>query len=101
MRVLVLLLGLAACGGAEAPASIEPAATTDASAAVLDKADQKDGAADKVVTKCPGCMLSMDGKAENALNVDGYELHFCSDSCKMNFDSDREAGMAKITKAVK
>jgi hypothetical protein len=56
-------------------------------------ADAKDGKTDKVVTKCAGCNLSMDGKAEHKLDVHGYALHFCAASCKDKFAKDSDASV--------
>jgi YHS domain-containing protein len=30
----------------------------------------------------------MDGKADHALTVSGYSMHFCSDHCRENFSKD-------------
>ncbi len=64
---------------------------TDKTAAVeakLAEADALDGKTDKVVSKCAGCALGMDGKSEHALEVSGYTLHFCSEDCKTGFEKD-------------
>lgn len=53
--------------------------------AMLAAADAQDGAPDKVVAKCAGCALSMDGKAEHVLAVGDYDLRFCSAQCRANF----------------
>jgi hypothetical protein len=78
----------AAAAPAPAPAP-EAAATPVAGApdeaalqAILASADAVDGTVDKVVSKCPGCRLGMDGHAEHSLLAHGYTLHFCSDTCK-------------------
>jgi len=54
----------------------------------LAAADLADGAADKVVAKCAACRLGMDGSPEHASTHAGYELHFCSEDCKTQFDHD-------------
>ena len=51
----------------------------------LAAADQLDGTADKIVSKCASCALSMDGKKEHSLKVDEYTLYFCSEKCKSAF----------------
>ncbi len=62
---------------------------------VLAKADQVDGTEDHVVSKCPGCALAMDGNEDHALEVEDYELHFCSDRCRDGFkENTAEAVMA-------
>jgi YHS domain-containing protein len=53
--------------------------------AKLAEADKLDGKTDKVIEKCPGCGLKMDGKSEHALEVSGYTMHFCSDTCQKEF----------------
>ena len=51
----------------------------------LAAADRLDGKADKIVTKCASCALSMDGKKEHSLKVDEYTLYFCTEKCKSGF----------------
>ena len=43
----------------------------------LAKADAADGSVDKVVSKCLGCGLAMNGKRDRRHNR-GFTLHFCS-----------------------
>lgn len=111
MLSLALVTLLAACGGGtppapeappvpEAPAAVEatpaaaaPAATVDA--ACLDKADQADGAADKVIHKCANCGLGMDGSDAQASTYEGYAVHSCSEGCKTAFDADPAGVLAK------
>jgi hypothetical protein len=56
--------------------------------AVLAKADLVDGTEDKVVARCPGCGLGMDGSAEHAAHAGDYALHFCTEQCKDAFSTD-------------
>jgi hypothetical protein len=82
---------LAGCGGespppeesasAPAPAEIE---ITPALQAKLAGADLMDGTEDKVVSRCTGCGLAMEGSDEHTVAVGDYELHFCSESCRDN-----------------
>ena len=64
------------------------AVTKAAVEAKLTEADKFDGTTDKVVSKCPSCALEKDGKSEQALEVAGYKLHFCSEDCKTGFEKD-------------
>ena len=64
------------------------AVTKAAVEAKLTEADKFDGTIDKVVSKCPSCALEKDGKSEQALEVAGYKLHFCSEDCKKGFEKD-------------
>jgi len=64
------------------------AVTKAAVEAKLTEADKFDGTTDKVVSKCPSCALGKDGKSEQALEVSGYKLHFCSEDCKTGFEKD-------------
>lgn len=57
-------------------------------AAVLARADKVDGKEDKVVSKCAGCALAMDGSPDHTLKVEGYTLQFCSAECKDKFATD-------------
>lgn len=66
---------------APAPAPSAPAAAPSAETlAKLAKADAVDGKTDKVVSKCAGCALGMDGKAAHAAKLGEYTVHFC-DHC--------------------
>ena len=56
--------------------------------AKLAEADKLDGDADKVIKKCPGCGLKMDGKSEHAFKVEGYTIHFCEAACMEEFTKD-------------
>ncbi|RME39988.1 MAG: hypothetical protein D6788_04345 [Planctomycetota bacterium] len=56
--------------------------------AKLVEADAADGATDKVVSKCAGCSLRMDGSDEYALTAHGFTLHFCSEECRDRFHKD-------------
>lgn len=84
--LLVPALLFAACTAkdqpkVEAPKGDAPkAAITAEITAKLEKADAADGKVDKVVSKCAGCALGMDGKAEHSAKLGDYTLHFC-DHC--------------------
>lgn len=65
--------------------------------AKLAKLDAVDGTADKVVSKCGGCELRMDGSGEHAINVSGYEMHFCSAKCKKDFYKDTTRSILALT----
>lgn len=56
------------------------AAPTPEILAKLEKADATDGKTDKVVEKCAGCSLGMNGSAAHAVKFGGYTLQFC-DHC--------------------
>ena len=74
----------------EAAGLVQEQAATD-EAAVLAKlalADELDGTADKIIKRCPGCGLKMDGKSEHATEVSGYTIYFCSGSCQEEFAKD-------------
>ena len=65
----------------------ETAAATADVEAKLAAADAYDGTTDKVVSKCPICGLGMDGSSEHALEFSGYTLHFCTATCKQEFET--------------
>jgi len=88
-------MALSACGTAPTSSS-----TQSAAAAVLEKADAVDGTVDKTVSKCTGCGLGMPGDAAHSVEHEGYEMHFCSETCKSNFESDPEAGIKKLGSVV-
>lgn len=113
-----LLLLAVACGGADAggkPAANGPTPTAAAASgaaaggdkatakaevdpACLEHADAADGATDKVVHKCPNCGLGMDGKAEHATQIAGYELHSCSEGCKASLEKNPAGVLARSCK---
>ena len=84
------LIGVAALAGCEKKPADEPAPPADAKAveAKLARADAFDGKVDKVVTKCLGCGLGMDGTKELAATTAGYTLYLCSAHCKAEFEKD-------------
>lgn len=92
---MFLSLLLVACG--------TPAATTGTAdaATVLAAADAHDGNVDHVVSECTGCGLAMPGNAAHSVKHEGYELHFCGDSCKAGFEKDPVAGVAGLEESVK
>ena len=83
-----------------APADSSEAALDASTLAGLAAADAKDGAADHVVSKCAGCSLMMDGKAEHSLSAGEYTLHLCSSSCKDHFAKDMDASLRGLVAQV-
>ena len=67
---------------------------------ILAAADAHDGTVDKVVSECTGCGLGMPGDPAHSVTYEGYELHFCSDSCKSTFEADPVAGIERLEGAV-
>lgn len=65
--------------------------------AKLAKADAKDGAVDKVVHKCAGCSLGMDGDAKFELKVQDYAMHFCKQECLGRFQGDPAKAIGELT----
>lgn len=64
--------------------------------AKLAKADAVDGKADKVVSKCAGCSLGMDGVPAHALTVGDYTMHFCKAGCLAPFKADPAKEIAAL-----
>lgn len=87
---------LASCRKSERP-SDTPAKTSDQKSAAVDlasdaeivaklaKADALDGTSDRMIMRCAGCRLRMDGSAEHQLKVAGFKMRFCSEACKTGF----------------
>ena len=104
LRMLSAALVLAlvpACTKQPVPAGAGAAPTV--SQAALDRlaaADAVDGKTDKVVSKCAGCSLHMDGKAELALKVQDYTMDFCSQKCLDRFTAapEKEILALKVAK---
>ena len=89
----LLLLCVVGCKAEVKPTApaIPPAAAAAVAPEVLAqlaKADAKDGKVDKIVHKCAGCALGMDGKAEFALPVQDYTMHFCKQGCLDGFKTE-------------
>jgi len=79
------------------PAADAPAAGASAVEAKLAAADALDGKVDKIVTRCGGCKLGMDGKAELAFETHGYTMHFCTPDCRERFAKDTEKEVLALT----
>ncbi len=83
---------------AKKPAAAQkPAAGATAVVAKLAAADALDGKVDKIVTRCGGCKLGMDGKAELAFETHGYKMLFCNPGCKKRFAEDTEKEVLALT----
>ncbi len=85
---LLLTLSLSivsACKPSPPPMDAETTAKVQAK---LAKADAVDGQVDKVIAKCAGCSLAMDGSPEHTMKLSGFTLHLCSASCKTSFGKD-------------
>ena len=63
---------------------------------MLAAADLADGSEDKIIAKCAGCKLGMDGNADFALTVEDYEMHFCGADCKAHFAEDTEQAVMAL-----
>jgi hypothetical protein len=81
---------------AEVDAVVEEAPAVDAVSAKLALADMADGTADQVVTLCAGCALGMEGSAEQAVEVHGYVMHFCSEGCRKPFAEDPDTAILAL-----
>jgi hypothetical protein len=96
---LALIAACAAAGCGEKPASEAKSAPSAAQAqvdAILARADQVDGAADHVVSRCPGCQLHMPGTEAHTVQMGDYALHFCSEDCKSRFGKDLEKSVLAL-----
>lgn len=101
-------MALWACGSSSPTETVSPPAApsetptpTGAASDVLAMADETDGALDKTVSQCAGCGLGMPGDPTHAVEHEGYELQFCSETCAANFSEDPEAGVQRLETAVK
>ena len=92
----VWFLSLAVGCSAE-PAPKQPAKPLSAAGlAKLVAADKVDGKEDKVVSKCPACMLSMNGSAKHSTELEGYTVHSCHPSCAEALETDPEKVLARL-----
>jgi YHS domain-containing protein len=112
--LFVAVLAVTGCGGgtdtadavvseaADAAETIDEAAgmapeeMQEAVQAILAKADEQDGQADRVVSKCIACALMMDGEAEYHAEHAGYELHFCSEHCRDTFTENADQALLAV-----
>ena len=62
----------------------------------LAAADEVDGKADKVVSKCLMCNLGMDGSTDHTATHEGYTFHMCSAGCKTVFEKDPVKALGKV-----
>lgn len=93
LGLVAALLLAAGCNREESAGGVDNGASASAGSdaqvtAILARADAADGTSDKVVSKCAGCSLVMNGKAEHDLKAHGYTLHFCSGMCRDGFAKD-------------
>lgn len=63
----------------------------------LAKADLVDGTEDKIVHKCGGCALGMNGSEDHKMKAGEYEMHFCSSYCLDVFEKDVNSAVAQMT----
>jgi hypothetical protein len=80
-------------------AKVDGDVDTDKKSAIeakLTAADELDGKADLVVSKCASCALGMDGSDEHALVVSGFTLHFCTEDCKTTFEKDATSAILAL-----
>ena len=56
----------------------------------------KDGAVDKVVHRCAGCALGMDGADKWPLKVQDYTMHFCKQACLDRYSADPAKAIAAL-----
>lgn len=91
--VVGLTLPLLMSGGCKKDATAEKGDVL----AKLAKADALDGTTDKIVAKCSGCALRMDGSNEHVTALSGYKLNFCTAKCKKEFSKDTIKSVLAMT----
>ncbi len=107
MTIASALLLFAACSAeskpatqpTEQPAAAAPAAMTPITEETLAKlalADAKDGKVDKLVHRCAGCALGMDGEEKWPLQVQDYNMHFCKQACLDRYAKDPAKAIAAL-----
>lgn len=75
----------------EAPKPLSAAALTK-----LAEADKADGKEDKLVEKCPACMLRMNGDAKHTSHLEGYTVHSCHVMCAEALEKDPEKLLGQL-----
>ena len=66
-------------------------------ARLLVTADLADETEDHVVEKCLGCGLAMDGSPDQIVQAHGYEIHFCSPTCKERADENIDEAILALS----
>jgi YHS domain-containing protein len=97
--VILALAVFVGCGAPPAKTSDAPKAGAIDRAEVLATADNADGVADHVVSKCAVCGLGMEGSAAHASSYEGYTFHLCSADCKETFERDPAKVVTRLAKA--
>jgi hypothetical protein len=78
----------------QSPKPVKP--LSEAALAKLVAADKLDGKEDKVITKCPACMLNMDGHEKHSSQLEGYTVHSCHQACAEALETDPEKVLARL-----
>ncbi|MBD90539.1 MAG: hypothetical protein CL940_09390 [Deltaproteobacteria bacterium] len=73
-----------------------PKALSAAALTKLAEADKADGKEDKLVEKCPACMLRMYGDAKHTSHLEGYTVHSCHVMCAEALEKDPEKLLARL-----
>lgn len=95
--VVVVMFACTAAGcSPELESSEPPKPLSQEALAKLAAADQVDGKVDKVVSKCPACMLSMDGSAKHTSHLEGYTVHSCHQACAAALEKDPEKVLGRL-----
>lgn len=66
-------------------------------AGLLAAADAVDGTVDRVVSKCAGCALGMNGKSDDTIKYEGYTMNFCAAGCRDHFNEDFKKSVLAMT----
>ena len=95
--VVLVLFACASAGCSPQTQTPEPAKPlSEVALSKLAAADKLDGKEDKVITKCPACMLNMDGHAKHSSQLEGYTVHSCHQACAEALEADPEKVLARL-----
>jgi YHS domain-containing protein len=98
--LILLLIILASACDREATTisdrSLTTATPSEATLAILKKADAADAEIDHTVSKCATCMLAMAGQPRYTFVYGEYTLHFCSQQCMEHFAGQPEEVLLKL-----
>jgi hypothetical protein len=94
IAVVAVLGVLSGCPASDPPAPPPPLSAS--AKAKLAAADLADGKEDKVVSKCPGCSLRMDGHTDHTTALEGYTVLSCHEACAAALQEDPEAVLGRL-----
>ena len=92
----ILWLAAATFGCSAKPETPPAKPLSEAALSKLEAADKADGKEDKIVSRCPACMLMMDGDPKHTSHLEGYTVHSCHEVCAEVLEKNPEDMLARL-----